>query len=289
MDHLNKETRTFLESCSDDSARIKYLKEDMWIGYPLAKNVLDRMEGLLNHPRNVRMQSLLVIGTTQNGKTSIMKRFLAMNQQRVNGRHQVEFPVVSIEMPPNPNEKSFLNQIMEGMCQPTIYSGKDDYIRRGVINSMKELKVRLLIVDEVQHIGANTQRKSKPFLDSIKHLSNQVSLPIVAFGTEEAQNVFQSDPQLNNRFKKVHLTKWLPDDSFRVLLKSFEMMLPLKEKSDLVNEDLAVHIYQRTDGTIGEISDVLKLSSIDAIKNKAERITKPIVDKIEFESSREIS
>jgi hypothetical protein len=118
----------------------------------------------------------------------------------------------------------------------------------------------------------------------MKYISNEISLPMVAFGTAEAINVFKADEQLNNRFKKVYLKKWELDEDFIRLLMSVEKLIPLFEPSGLRDEELATLIHSRTNGTIGEIVTLIRYAAIDAIKSGAEKITAQIVQGVSFES-----
>lgn len=287
-DHLNKSTREFIDSCQDTDLekRIRLLSGENWIGYDTARNIIDRIESLIKMPRVTRMHSLLVIGSTDNGKTSIRKRIEDKFQRHSTENGKMLYPVVSIQMPPNPDERTFYNAVLRGLMQPAFFNGKVDHIRDCVIGVLDEFEVRLLMIDEVQHIDRMPVRKQRTILDSMKYISNELSLPMAAFGTEEAANVFWSDPQLRNRFKKVYLPKWEPNDDFRRLLLSVEQLLPLREPSGLSDEEMAMYIYSKTNGTIGEVNILLRNSAIFALKSGKEKITRSIIEEINFESSK---
>lgn len=287
-DHLNKATRLFLNSCknADNAMRINAIKSDFWIGYKVAKTIQEKLQELIEMPRIQRMWSYLIVGTSENGKTSIRLRIEKMNERYSNERSEIIIPVASFQMPSNPNEKSFLNSILRSLLLPTYPNGKPDILRDDAIRSINEFGVRLLIIDEIQHIGRMPFSRQRLMLDLIKYISNEARLPIAAFGTEEAINIFSSDPQLKNRFKKIWLPGWEPNDEYRRLLASFELILPLSKPSVLIDEELALLIYDRTNGTIGEISMLIKKSAIEAIKMGVEKITKDIVKGIDFETSK---
>lgn len=61
------------------------------------------------------------------------------------------------------------------------------------------------------------------------------------------------------------------------LLQSFELLLPLKKPSNLTQESLAIKILALTEGTIGEISILLKKAAITAIESGKEHITSSIL------------
>lgn len=287
-DHLSKATRIFLNSCGDgdNEKRIRQIQLDTWIGYGAARNVIDRIEDLVQRPRVSRMHSMLVIASTDNGKTSIRKRVEAKHESYATPDSKVHMPVVSIQMPSNPDEKTLYNAIVKGMRHPTYMSSKIDHIRGAVISLIEELHVKLLMIDEVQHIDRIPYRRQRILLDSLKYLSNECSLPIVAFGTEEAINVFHSDLQLQNRFKKIYLPKWDFNENLIKLIKSIEQLLPLKEASNLGEEVMATYIYSKTNGTIGEINTLLRNSAILALRYGHERITREIIEETKFESSQ---
>jgi hypothetical protein len=59
--------------------------------------------------------------------------------------------------------------------------------------------VKMLIVDEIQHVLAGPMLRQRHFLNVIKYLGNSLQIPIVAAGTHDAFNAIQTDPQLSFR------------------------------------------------------------------------------------------
>src|SRR5690606_29051695 len=171
---------------------------------------------------------------------------------------------------------------------PIHVSSKKDFVLESLIMHMRDYGVRLLMIDEVQHIERLAHRRQRIILDTIKHLSSELSLPILAFGPDEALNIFASDRQLHNRFKKFVLPKWEPNDQYLRLLASFEQLIPLKEPSGLNQKNMASKIYNRTNGTIGEINTLIRDAAKLALKNGLERITPAIIDQVEFETAGEV-
>ena len=287
VDHLTKSTREFVDSCppGDISKRIQQIQGERWIGYGAARNIVDRIQSMITMPRLTRMHSLLVIGSTDNGKTTLRKRIENKYQPYASADGQMHYPVVSIQMPPNPDDRAFYNAVLKGIRQPAYFAGKIDHIRDYLIGNLEEYNVKLLMIDEVQHIDRMPIRKQRTLLDTIKYISNEISLPMVAFGTEEAVNVFTADSQLSNRFKKVYLPSWEPNEDFKRLLMSAEKLLPLKEPSGLGDDDMSYFIFSKTNGTIGEVNTLLRYSAIAALNNGQEKITREIIEALNFDSS----
>jgi Bacterial TniB protein len=66
----NDEERRWLAG-SGERERIAYVRTERWITYPRAAAILDQMQLLLDHPRNSRMPSLLIVGESGIGKTQL--------------------------------------------------------------------------------------------------------------------------------------------------------------------------------------------------------------------------
>jgi hypothetical protein len=63
------------------------------------------------------------------------------------------------------------------------------------------------------------------------------------------------------------------------LLASFEVALPLEQRSGFVEPALALKILSLSEGTIGEISALLCRAALDAIERGAEQITGQSLDR----------
>lgn len=288
--HLAKSVEEYLlqKGNEDVQKRIRLIDHETWIGYEKAKSIIDKAKDMIDRPRVTRMHCMLVIGSSDNGKTTIRKRIESLNESRACESGKSQIKVVSLQMPPNPDERGFYNSIFSAMLHPIHVSSKRDFVLRSLIMHMRDYGVRLLMIDEVQHIERLANRRQRIILDAIKHLSSELSLPILAFGPNEALNIFASDIQLHNRFKKVVLPKWEPDDNYLRLLTSFEQLIPLKEPSGLSQKDMASKIYHRTNGTIGEINTLIRDAAKLALKSGLERITPAIIDQVEFESAGDV-
>lgn len=112
--------------------------------------------------------------------------------------------------------------------------------------------VRMLVIDEVQHVLAGPMLKQRHFLNVIKYLGNELQIPIVAVGTHDAFNAIHTDPQLANRFEPALLAKWKMSDEYLRLLASFEIALSLQHPSNLIEPELALMILNLSEGAIGE-------------------------------------
>lgn len=266
-----------------DKERIYAIQEGVWIPYTRAKQVLERMEELLAFPRIERMPNMLIVGASNNGKTKILHHFEGKHKPDPNpdGDYSI-IPVVFVEAPRKPDMNAFYNRILEAIWQPYSIRARDYDKESEVIKVLRNVQLKVLLIDEIQHIIAGGQVKQQEFRNGLKSLGNELRISIVASGVEEAFNAFNTDPQLSNRFDPEFLSKWNMDNEYGDLLASFERRLPLKKPSNLREANIAQHVLWKSEGILGEIHDVLKRAAIMAIKNKSEQITLDVLSKIKW-------
>ncbi|MGH9962018.1 MAG: TniB family NTP-binding protein [Pyrinomonadaceae bacterium] len=287
-DHLSPGVRPALELSNEE--RIKRARSPRWIGYPTAKRILDRLEDLLTYPRTHRMPGLLLVGETNNGKTMIINRFRQLHPAKDNPEGEaITLPVLIVQAPPTPSEGRLYDTIMEKVACPFRHNDSPGRKQFQVITVLRRVGLRLLIIDEIHHVLAGSLLQQHNFLNTIKHLSNELQIPIVGVGTREAFNAIQTDPQLANRFEPVFLPRWSigdrlkPEtDPYLQLLASFECMLPLNRPSDLTRPALALKILSLSEGLIGEVSAILTKAAVKAIASGKERIDLKLLEEIEF-------
>lgn len=277
--HLLAKAAAYLERT--DEERIAYIRSPRWIGYDAANGILERLETLLAYPKSHRMLNLLIVGNTNNGKTMLVKRFCSRHPPDDNKEGKsVVAPVLFVQAPPVPDEGRFYNAILDLLFAPYKPADRVDRKQFQAIKLMREVGLRLLIIDEVHHILAGNLGRQRAFLNVIKFLGNELEIPIVAVGTRDAFRAIQTDPQLANRFDHAALPRWKNDDDFIRLLMTFERMIPLRNPSVLDDPALADRIYAMSEGYIGEISRLLVEAAVVAIKTGKEVIDRQILDSI---------
>ena len=256
-----------------DAERVERIRASRWIGYPRAKAVLDKLEDLLIYPKTHRMPNLLIVGETNNGKTMLIQRFRKQHPASDNPSSDgIVVPVLVIQAPPVPDEGRFYNTILDALFAPYKPNDRVDKKQFQAIKLLRYVGLKMLVIDEIHHILAGNLNKQRAFLNVIKYLGNELQLPIVGVGTKDAFRAIQTDPQLANRFEPAVLPLWKFDEDFLRLLKSFEMMLPLRQVSNLHDTTLATSIYSLSEGHIGEVSKLLTEAAVCAIESGKECI-----------------
>lgn len=282
MNHLHDIIKEFVEK-SENKDRIQASKKFRWIGYTHATKVLNSMEELLSYPKSHRMPNILLVGDSNNGKTAILSKFDQAHPAYLDkDSNNIINPVLMIQAPPEPDERRFYNAILEKLFAPYKTSEKIDSRYLRVKKLMTSLQIRILVIDEIHHVLAGSPSKQRTFLNVLKHLSNDLQIPLICAGTKLAFNAIQSDHQLANRFEPKVLPRWSNDLELKRLLLSFERILPLRKESHLIESSITSKILAMSDGLIGEIAKVLELSSILAIESGIEKITFNILEEIDY-------
>jgi hypothetical protein len=281
IEHLSQESILLLEK--SDSERINFILKDNWVGYPQAKKILKDMEELLEIPKIDRMPNMLLVGETNNGKSAILKKFLDMYPPYVDEeKGTAHRPVFLIQAQPSPDESRFYGQILHEAFYPHGKLERAETKQLKVIKALSDLHVKVLVIDEFHHVLTGTANKQRIFLNVIKYLANELKISIIAAGIKEAYYVLSTDSQLMNRFKPKILPKWELNEDYYRLLATFEYRMPLKKKSNILEGNLPTKILVMSEGTIGEISNIIKLACKEAILRGEEKITHNILEKIDY-------
>jgi type II secretory pathway predicted ATPase ExeA len=259
--------------------RISRLRRPSWIGYTRAQIVLEKIEHLLGHPGTHRMPNLLLVGDTNNGKTMLIRRFVELHPAE-RGNLGSTRKVLLIQAPPVPDERRLYFAILDALHAPYSTSGLTSAKMALVLTVLRKVGIRMLIIDEIHHLMAGHLEKQRQFLNVLKYLSNELQIALVGAGIKDALRAVQTDPQLANRFEPIGLPRWTLDREFRMLLMSFEQVLPLRNPSNLAGKELATALFRMSEGTIGELANVLCASAAAAIRTGWERIDAAVLKQI---------
>lgn len=282
MDHLKEDVKII--ASSSDKERINYVKSDFWIPYTRSTAILDRFDDLLTYPRTHRMPNFLLVGDTNNGKTALLNKFNQKFKPSVDEIHGTQLDVLMIQAPPDPDERRLYNVILDRLMAAYKLNDRVDKKHFQVMQLFSSLNLKILIIDEIHNILHGSYNKQRGFLTVLKYLANELKIIIIAAGTKDAIRVINTDPQLANRFDPIILQKWKMNEEYLRLLISFERLLPLREKSNLVSKEISHTILSMSEGTIGEISKLLKDATILCIENGLEQITTEVLEKTTYRS-----
>lgn len=268
-DHLLPKARQALGWTEEE--KISAIRMDSFVMYGSAQKVLNIMQSLISKPKTIRPIGLLLTADSGNGKTSILQEFCRSHPRGRTEDYEV-YSVISVETPPTAGEKRLLGAMLQSLGLQRWYTGDTDTRLAAVQQMLEQCDVKMIIVDEIHNmlVGEKFLRES---LNVIKHLSNRLGLPMVLAGTRRAEEVFQYDPQLSSRFRRVALPLWSDGREYRQFLAQLESTLPLPDRSVLYEKEKAKLLLRLSGGVLGDIVTLTKEAAIISIKNKSKNIT----------------
>jgi hypothetical protein len=276
-DHIHTEFRNVMDQ--SDADRIAFMAHPRWIAYPLATRVLDTLRGLMEKPTRPRMPNLLIVGDSNNGKTTIVRRFCDLHGQGyVSEDSEPVKPLILAEAPPSADEKGLYISILERFFTPYRPTDPASKLRYQVIHLLRMNRTRILIIDEFHSLLTGPPIKQREVMNAIKLLCNELAIPIVGVGTREAVRVLHTDPQHASRFDVIALPIWELNQDFQRLLAGFDKILPLKKPSRLHQPGLASALHAVSGGNLGDLHRLLVECAAEAIKSGKEQIDNPTVE-----------
>lgn len=274
--HIHPEFRAVM--LQSDQERIDFLYEPRWIGYPVAQKLMDLLHHLMSVPKRPRMPNLLVVGSPNNGKTTILSRFDSLHGQGyTDSEGEPVKPIIRIDAPPSADECALYCAILERFWAPYRTTDSKLKLRYQVIHQMRQNQVRLLIIDEFHSMLEGTPRQQRGMMSVIKLLCNELAIPVIGVGTEDAVRVLHTDPQHASRFDVFSLQNWRMDVEFQRFLKGFESVLPLREASGLFTPHLAGLLHGISAGNTGDLHRLLVECAKEAIGSGREKIDADII------------
>ena len=284
LSHLIPEARAI--AMLPAAERIQRVRADRWIGYPKAIATLNKLESLLNWPSKQRMPNLLIVGPTNNGKSMIIEKF-RRTHPAFTELDSERMPIVSMQMPSDPSIKRFYSALLVALGSPIRPRQQLAELEQQALRLLRAVKVQMLVIDELHNIMAGTGSNRREFLNLLRFLGNELRAPMVGIGTKEAYLAIRSDDQLENRFEPMVLPLWQEVNDIESLLASFIAILPLRKPSFIANTDMARYLLVRTEGTIGELAQLLMSAAIVAIETGEESITSHTLSLADYEGPTE--
>jgi len=253
-----------------------------WIPYPRASEILRKATELLNRPAAYRMPCVLAFGAPGVGKTALQQEYLRRHPFRENLSGDAAIAhVVGIEVK-GPDEGAFYNAILSVVGAPHGESGKPAEKLHQVLEILRRIGTRQLLIDELNTAIAGPYLRQKNFAHALKHLANQLKLSVFATGTQDAKLALAVDDQFRSRFEFCELRRWTFGDPFRSLLESFERRLPLRERSNLQAPQLAQTLFDLSEGYFSELSELLMRAAVSAIKSHNEKIDEATIHDLKW-------
>ena len=193
-----------------------------------------------------------------------------------------------VELSGRPTERRLFSQILATVDAPHSPRASIVDVERGAINTLRDIGVQILVLDEIHNILAGSWREQRIVLNTLRFLSNELKLSLVCFGIMEARDAINGDVQLARRFDAVTLPRWTAGKEFEQLVLAIVRNLPLREPSVLTVKGLR-RVLQMSGGVSSRIFRMLNDLAIEAIETGEERLTDNTVETYKPVSENEVA
>ena len=196
--------------------------------------------------------------------------------------------VLVVELSGRPTERRLFSQILAAVDAPHSPRASIVDVERGAINTLRDIGIQILVLDEIHNILAGSWREQRIVLNTLRFLSNELKLSLVCFGIMEARDAINGDVQLARRFDAATLPRWTAGKEFEQLVLAIVRNLPLREPSVLTVKGLR-RVLQMSGGVSSSIFRMLNDLAIEAIEKGEERITDNAVETYKPVSENEVA
>ncbi|WP_315071568.1 TniB family NTP-binding protein [uncultured Clostridium sp.] len=260
----------------DNYMKLKYMDE-LVIKYPLMNEILNKMEECKGLSQIYKEPECLILtGPTRSGKSTFAEIFLK-RYPHIYNETGTEVPVLYCMLPRPATIGGMVTEFLKKLGDP-LYNINS--VANKKTNRLKELllacSVKFIIVDEVQHIiDTNSKKLIFDSSDWFKDLMANTKIPIMFIGLEDSTRMLIENKQLGSRVLNRYNLKSFNygDNAFKAILYFFDESIPLKNKSNLLENDLWKHIFFATDGRLGYVKILLKEATKIALENNSDLIT----------------
>lgn len=258
--------------------RARIILRDHVISYPALATVREQARWMFSQDPSVRASGLVVSASPGNGKTS-----LALSIQRsLRGVDGCGPTTILISMAGVRDARTVYGRILERLGSPARVSHRLSDREVLVTRLLRATRCRLLILDEVQDLLLGSEREQRRALEAVKLLMNELRLPVLAFGTQEAAQGFSSDAHLAARFTSYVLPAWQANDVLANFLVTWERMLPLRNPSGLGDAEVVGYLAKVSNGVLDVILKRVQNAALLALADGSERITLALLKKAEM-------
>lgn len=173
--HLTERAREVLTYTEED--RILHIRSPRWIGYTRTNKIRDQLQDLITHPKTNRMPNLLIVGPTNNGKTELVRKFLADNPADDNlSGESIHIPVVLFQAPPEADEGRLYEELLKKLFAPFKETDKASRKQHQAMGLLQRIETKVLVIDELHHVLSGTARQQRRVLQAIKYLGNELQI-----------------------------------------------------------------------------------------------------------------
>lgn len=276
MKKIEKENTVQLASMTDEQRMIQVGK--LYVERNVASAIFSTIDNLRERAKVLpEPSSLMVIGGTGMGKTTLLKTYLARNPQSL-VENSIVRPVVYVSLPVKTTIRGAATALLQALEVPGADKGTLGDRTHLIERHLKIQKVEVVLVDETQHVVEASGEKNLPKVgDFFKDLSKKARVPFVLTGMPETKAIFEGNKQLKRLCRLENVGPFTAETNeeflaFRRFLVSVDKELPFGGTSRFGDPDMARRIFVATEGKICHVMSLIREAAMLAIEGGSERV-----------------
>lgn len=283
-----------------DDVRLRHHARLVTITTPLVNDVirLGRRLSLLNRDQVTARRGLIISGRAATGKSTAITQLGKHHEiraRRIRGELAGPFlPVIYVTIPPAATPKVVASEFARFLGLPISNRLNQVAITNAVCDLLARLGCQLVLVDEIHNISLET-RYGAEAADQLKYLAERISATFVYAGINlEREGLFTGTrgEQIAGRFTSITTrpfgnTTAAERQDWAALIAGLEQTLLLHRGEPGMLLRHADYLHERTSGSIGSLSHLIRAAALDAILEGAETITKSMLSAITIDHHAE--
>lgn len=206
--------------------------------------------------------SILIRGKAGQGKTMALEAFVAKHPA-YDEEDRTIFPVIGVEVPATLSTAAVAKEILRKMNAPAAGNSASELTSQ-VKTLLRECQVKVLVLDEVQHLVERGQVPSiRRLADWLKSLINQTGVTLVLMGIPSSQALLRYNDQLRRRFSAPwQIPEWSRDcqedvEEFCGFLNVAQQAVGIPFSVNLADPNIAERIFLACNGSPGNVEKLL--------------------------------
>ncbi|MBV6685530.1 TniB family NTP-binding protein [Bacillus sp. JRC01] len=240
---------------------------DLYIEHP----EVIKMWNLFDERRRIKKksdktpQSIFIMGKSRVGKTQMMKRYaqssVKYTEYSNDGTEIDIIPVAYIDCPAPFTIAALYSQIIQqGLGAKLMGAKKIDDLKTRAYRLLKEQKVELLIIDELNFMLSGRYVKPRDAMEQLKDITNKSGVIVACVGTPDIEELRKLNEQYVGRYPAITIP-WFKefDQSFVNLLQQIEEQLdpPIPLGFSDTNSTMPELIHHLCGGLIGWLEPMI--------------------------------